>query len=160
MSAFIPAVKTLILGGSGTASAALTGSTDETIQATVTIPAGTIGANSAVKMTALWSMTNNANNKTLRIRLGGIAGTELFSLAVASSASYGVEKLFFNRATQASQVLTGVAIPRNQGNNSSTATLTATVDTSAAQDLVFTAQLANGADSATLEFYLVELVKP
>jgi len=41
---------------------------------------------------------------------------------------------------------------------SGSAVTTGAVDTSLAQDLVFTGQLANSADSLTLQMYLVELL--
>ena len=51
------------------AAVVLTGTTSATTLATFTIPAGLIGTNGKVKFYPLWSNTNNANNKTLRVVL-------------------------------------------------------------------------------------------
>ena len=50
----------------------LTGTTFAATLATITIPAGLIGANGKVKFYPLWSNTNNANTKTLRVVLNGV----------------------------------------------------------------------------------------
>ena len=51
----------------------LTGTTNATVLASLTIAAGAMGINSALRVSAMYSMTNNANNKTLAIRHGGSA---------------------------------------------------------------------------------------
>jgi hypothetical protein len=53
----------------------LTGSTVETALMTVHIPKGTMGASGRLRITTLWSMTNSANAKTVRVRFGGMSGT-------------------------------------------------------------------------------------
>src|SRR5688500_6060251 len=64
-----------------------TGNTTETTLATVTVPANAIGANGRLRVTSLWSHTNSANSKTLRVRFGGAAGTIYTSLTVTTTLS-------------------------------------------------------------------------
>lgn len=58
-----------------------TGDTIETVLANIAIPAGAMGANGALHITAVFSYTNSANAKTLRIRLGGISGAAFMNYA-------------------------------------------------------------------------------
>lgn len=144
------------LNTTGTA-AALTGTTNETVLATITIPAGAIGANGHVEVTALFSCTNTANVKTARVRLGGIAGTILYAPAITSTAGIFFERHFYNRNSASSQIVSYGTASANSFTTSTTAFPTATVDTTAAVDLVLTGQLASGTDTMTLEAYSVEI---
>src|SRR5213079_2421852 len=44
--------------------ASVTGTLTETVLATIAIPAGAMGVNGAIRVTALWSYTNSADTKT------------------------------------------------------------------------------------------------
>lgn len=134
-----------------------TGNTTETTLATVAIPAGALGPNGVLRVTATWSYTNSANTKTPRFRLGGISGTVMCAPAVTASGSLIIQRTIHNRNAQNSQVTLGSA-NSNTFVASSGALLATSVDTSVAQDLVLTGQLANSGETITLEAYLVELM--
>ena len=126
--------------------------TSEQFLATVSIPAGRLGPNGAIRVVTLWTLTNNANVKTPRIRLGGQAGTILWNPAMASFATFKGHAYIMNRGLQNSQVAGDAAFGGTAG-----AVATAAIDTSAAQDLVISAQKATGTDTMTLEGYMVEV---
>ena len=140
-----------LLGASGVALPTIN-NTSEQFLATVTIPAGRLGPNGLVRVITFWTLTNNANVKTPRIRLGGQAGTILWSPAMASFATFKGHAVFINRGAQNSQVAGDAAFGGTAG-----AVATAAIDTAAAQDLVISAQKATGTDTMTLEAYMVEL---
>ena len=144
-----------ILGASAVATS-VTGTLSETTLATVTIPGGAIGANGVVRVTMLWTYTNNANNKIWRLRLNGIGGTAIVGITRTTSAGDLDQRIIWNRNSQSSQVaFSSSTTPAFT--NTAGAPLTAAIDTSTARDLVFTGNLANIADSITLESYLVEI---
>lgn len=112
-----------------------------------------MGANGILRVTPVWSAgANNANAKTFRIRLGGISGAVLVSGSLASTISFQHVLLTRNRGAQNSQ------LNFSNFSTSGSAAPTSAVDTSVAQDLVFTAQLGSGSDTMTLEGYLVEIL--
>lgn len=129
-----------------------TGSTTETTLATITVPAGAIGANGALRVTMVWSYTNSANTKTARLRLGG---TSFLVFNATTTSSVRIENQIHNVNSEASQkgwVNSGTAF------GSSTGTIvTASIDTTTAQDITFRGALANAGETITLESYLIEL---
>ena len=130
--------------------------TSEDILATITVPAGAIGANGQLRIWQLWSCTNNANSKTMRVRLGGVSGTQFLNAGVASIASWQNVTIIRNRNSQSSQI--GYA--NNQGTPfaiTTTTNQTGAVDTSASQDIVISGQKGTAGDALTLEAYMVEL---
>lgn len=128
-----------------------TGNTNDTTLATVTVPAGAMGANGRLRITSLWSTTNNANNKTGRVKFGGTTYT---SSVIANNASYRTQTEVSNRNATNSQV----GYPGGSGLGGSTAVVVTTaVDTTAEVTVLLTGQLASGADTITLESYVVEL---
>ncbi len=135
-----------------TAAVALTGTTSETTLLTVNIPAGLIGISGKVKMYPLYSMTNNANNKTLRVKLGG---STAYSIVVASSSQSSALVIIRNMGSEAVQK-SSTSVVTGLGNNSATLT-SLTVDTSAATTITVTGQLANSADTMTLEGFFMEV---
>lgn len=142
----------------GGAQVPLTGTTDETAFVTKTIVANTIGIHGRLEIFTLTSTNNDASGKTLRVRLGGIAGTEFVALASANEAGKILLRVIQNRATAATQV----AFNEQSGgfNNTTGATKTGAVDTTANQDLVISGQLADGTDNMNLEAYSIKLFRP
>lgn len=144
---------------SGTAVSVSAVTTEETL-ATVSFSGGELGANGWLRVDAFWTVNNNANTKTCRIRIGGAAGTAMGENNAANS-------IWFTRTTwivnsnsvsvQKSQ--TGPA--SNTGNGTGTsASAAGTVNTNAAWDLVFTGQKpTSAADTVTLEGYQVWVCK-
>ncbi len=141
-----------VLAASG-AAVSHTGDTAETTLATAPIPAGAMGANGALRITALWSWTNSANNKRPRCYLGG---SVVFALVVSTSAALALQRLVQNRNSQVSQVTFQSGVTSSFATGSQVTTLS--VDTAAAQDLTFTARLDDAGETMTLESYLVEVL--
>jgi hypothetical protein len=138
----------------GAVAASHTGNTTETVLATVNVPAGAMGLNGALRFTAHFSHTNSANAKTLNVKLGGTSGRAFATGAPTTSDGNIYQRTIQNRGAQNAQVSqqhnTGVSYGAG-------APRTGTIDTSVAQDLVFTGQLTNSGETITLESYLVEL---
>ena len=135
------------------ASVALTGTTSETTLLTVNIPAGLIGASGKVKMYPLYSMTNNANNKVLRVKLGG---STAFSAAVSNSYHSSALVIIRNIGSESVQK-SSTAVVSGLGNIGTALTALA-IDTSVATTITITGQLAVGTVTMTLESLFVELV--
>ena len=135
------------------ASVALTGTTSETTLLTVNIPAGLIGISGKVKMYPLYSMTNNANSKTLRVKLGG---STAFSTAVASSSQSSALVIIRNIGSESVQKSSTIVVSGFGNNSAALATLA--IDTSVATTITVTGQLANSADTMTLEDFFMEIV--
>ncbi|MFD2271823.1 hypothetical protein ACFS07_13325 [Undibacterium arcticum] len=132
----------------------VTGTLTETTLASVTIPGGVMGLNGSLRITTLWSCTNNANNKTFNVRFGG---TSICSnTSMNSSVAYIDRRVLHNRNSLISQV----AMPGANGGsgNSTVALVTMTKDTSVDQLLTITMALANTGDTVTLESYTVEVL--
>lgn len=143
--------------GQSAVAAALTGTTAETVLASVSIPAGAMGPNGVIRITAEWSYTNSANNKTLRTRLGaGLSGTMFDSIVPTTNAFQRRQCDIKNRNANNAQMAPPSAYVAGFG-TSTGAILTGAVDTSAAQILALTGQLANASETITLESYIVEI---
>src|SRR5207245_2719322 len=81
-------ISNLVVGGSG-AFVQVTGTVAETILATIKVQGKSLGANGLIRITQFWNPTNNANAKTIRVRMGGIGGTDFlgaFNLANQAAA--------------------------------------------------------------------------
>jgi hypothetical protein len=137
--------------------ASVTGTVNETALATVTIPGGAMGLNGGLHIHTTWSHTNSVNNKTLRARLGGIAGTQYMTQVATTTASLSDFRRVRNRNSASSQVgATGAAsVPYGA---TGAAIVTSAVDMSASVDLVLSGQLASAGETITLENYEVWLV--
>lgn len=139
----------------------LTGTTAETALARVSLTPAQMGPNGVLTITAAWSYTNNANAKTPRVRFGaaGItppAGGLITGQARTTQLFEQFINLIRNRNNLAKQVANSpTSIGMAVGVFAPVSLFT--IDTSAACDLIFTGQLANAADTITLEGYEVEL---
>lgn len=131
---------------------AVTGTASETTQATCTIPAGLIGANGQVEVEVLQTFTNNANNKTVRIKLGG---STIYSTAIASTLTAQIRKRIANRNSQSSQISTAAGVAVELGISGLGTVATYTENTAAAVNLLITCQLATTTDTCQLESYRV-----
>ena len=131
----------------------LTGSTSVVTLATITIPAGLMGANGKLKIYPLWSTTNNANAKTLRALFGGSTCTTMVSQSVPNNSGLVIIRNINSESVQkcSSGLVAGIG--------SSTGSIASpTVDTSAATTITITGQLAVGTDTLTLEDLFIEVV--
>jgi hypothetical protein len=137
-----------------------TSSTSEVVLATVAIPANAIGPNGCLRITSLWNTPVTANTRTPRVRFGasgaGTGGTIYGSMAVVSTANEMRSTIIGNKNSAALQV--GGTIGGSGGWGATTSSsASSSVDTTAASEVVFTGQLANGADTVTLVGYIVEV---
>lgn len=139
------------------AAMALTGTTAETILASVAIPAGSMGPKGILRITTEWSYTNGANAKTLRTRFGsGIAGT-IFDVIVPTATAFQRRQCDIkNRSSLVAQMAPPSGYVAGFGSTTG-APLTGAVDTAANQTLALTGQLASSGDTITLESYVVEI---
>ncbi len=133
-----------------------TGTLSATILAEVTIPANAMGANGSLRITAYWSMTNNANSKNLVIRFGG-AATQVWSAGLSSVAAAGCQVSVHNRGATGSQVMNGGGTSASYG--TMPAMVTSSEDTTQAQKIQFVGNLTNTGDTLTLERYTVEVLR-
>ena len=147
----------VILALSG-AAVPLTGGTGETTLATITVPAGLMGLNGIIQIRTTWSMTNNANNKTCRVRFSGASGTQFLAAVLPSAQTAQNMCIIQNRNSLSSQVghTSGTF---NSFNFNTGALTTASVNTAVDTTIVISGQLASGADTMTLESYIVELFR-
>jgi len=135
------------------AAVVLTGTTSTTTLATITIPAGLIGANGKVKFYPLWSNTNNANAKTLRVFLNGVPMYTATSQNSVHNSGLLILRNFNSETAQ--RMSSGMAAGLGSSPGSIAAT---TVDTTVPVTVTITGQLANSADTMTLESLFVEIV--
>lgn len=143
-----------VIGASGVASP-VTGTASETALASIIIPAGAMGANGILRITALFSYSNSANNKTLRFRFGnGLSGTAFFTSVLTTTAATRATMTIQNRNSASSQI---GGLTNGFLGGTSTANVTGTIDTTAQQTLSISGQLANTGETITLESYIAEL---
>lgn len=135
-----------------------TGSTTETVIATLTLPAGRLAVGSMLRIEHAWSMSTSANNKVPRWRLGGLAGTSLFSQSYTATSEILAWSLIRITGTSAQSTR---RIPVLQDSTwTSISALTATQNTANALDLVATVKLFDVADSLNLEHFAIEYIPP
>ncbi len=135
------------------AAVVLTGTTTATTLATITIPAGLIGANGKLKIYPLWSTTNNANQKTLRASFGGSVCSTMVSQSVPNNSGLLIIRNINSESVQrcSSGLVAGIGA-------SSGSIAFGAIDTTAATTITITGQLAVGGDTMTLEDLFVEVV--
>ena len=118
-----------------------TGTTAETTMLTVSIPASLMNKRGRLSFIGLLSLTNNANLKTLKVKFGG---QTLATVTSTSQAALGFVTWLLNLNSETSQ---------KNGN-----AVSFTIDTTIANDLVITGQLANAGDTVTLTAVSMELI--
>lgn len=131
--------------------------TDENTLATIAIPARSMGLNGRLRVWTLWTTTSSGNNKTVRVRLGGAAGTAFLNSNVTTSVGTGDVRLISNVAADNSQKGAGASVFTANGGTSGTP-VTGAIDTSADTTLVISGQKASSGETLTLESYSVELL--
>ena len=129
-----------------------TSSTSGVTLATITIPAGLIGANGKLKIYPLWSTTNNANVKTLRAVFSGSTCTTMTSQSVPNNSGLVIIR---NTNSESAQKTSSGLVAGIGSSFGSIASIT--IDTTAATTITITGQLAVGTDTLTLEDLFVEL---
>ena len=143
-----------VFAQSGTA-ASVGAVTTETTLATISFSGSELGPNGWLQVIMQWTMTNNANVKDARVRLGGAAGTVYTAPTLTSIAGLTRLVTIANSNSQSAQkTATPAGNAVGVGSFSSTG-VTSTVNTASSWDLVITGQKANSADTLTLEGYQV-----
>lgn len=146
----IPSRRPIILAQSAVP-ASVTGTTVETVLASIVVPGGIMGQNGILRITAFWSYPNSANNKSCRIKLGGV---QLNSVGNTTSVSLQTMVLIRNRGAANSQI----CIAGSGVGSSAIAPAVGAVDTTVDQVLAITGTLALDTETITLEGYTVEVL--
>ena len=119
----------------------LTGIAAETTLLTVSIPASLMNKRGRANVIVLLSLTNNANNKTVRVKIGG--------QTVVATTSTNQSVLGFS----------GWLLNLNSETSQKTASAVSfTIDTTIANDFAITGQLAYPGDSVTLTAVSLEII--
>lgn len=125
--------------------------------ATIPIAGGIMGANGRIEIEASFSNTNNANTKTQRIRFGG---DFIYQLAASGISAASTLLYVQNRNNTNSQVATAPDTIASTGlGTSGTNFIVLAKDTTITQNITFTGQLSNAADTVSLESYRVILIR-
>lgn len=131
----------------------LTGTTAETTMLTIPVKGGLIGANGVLAIQPLWNANNNANSKTMRIKLGA---TTCYSYGTVNLLHQDAYINVRNISSESSQKTTsgmagGTGGTVNNYNSTST-------DTSVDFNIVVTGQLANSADTMAIQAFLITVL--
>jgi hypothetical protein len=135
-----------ILAGSAVATSCALTAVDEVL-ASFNIPGGILGVNSVLQIEPLWTFSSSANNKTLRIKIGG---TTVYSATRTTSIKEAPLFVLANRNSLTKQIKPYDDVYVAAGSN---APATYTIDFSVLNTLEITGQRANGGDSLVLEYY-------
>lgn len=140
-----------VLSQSG-AAVALTGTVNEIVLASISIPAGALRKHGRLRFWGALSATNNANAKTLKVKLNGniIGG----ALALASTGTQNFEADMVNGHAPNANYGTIVGA---LGATISQAGGALSIDTTQAMTLTVTGQLATSTDTLTLQAYSLEI---
>lgn len=127
------------------------GDATETAIKTVTVPGNALGPNGMWRAEATWEYTNSANAKTLRTRWGGLAGGRVREDTVSTTASLRTDAEVQNVNSASSQKARNAFNAARSGMDASTGALpTNTLDTTASQDIAFTAAWAGAVSGETI----------
>lgn len=131
--------------------------TNENTLATITVPANAMGANGVLRLNFRCTATNNANAKTLRIRFSGGSGTIIYQVALTSTAGGAGWSFIANTNSTSAQNNWGQWTVINS-TLTAVSSANSSIDTTASTTVVITGQKANGADTFTLDGYVVEIL--
>lgn len=158
-TAYVDVNHARILGASS-APVSHTGNTNETILATIPVPAGLMGLNGTIRIDTLWSFSGGNGTRQPIVRFGAAgAGTGGTAYGQGSQASTVVQMHTMyiignkNSASVQKGGLTAGVLTAN-----ATALASSAVNTANASEIVLTMTLANGADTGTLESYIIEFI--
>lgn len=119
----------------------------------ITIPAGALGPNGALRTTTLWSALNNANAKTVIASLGGI---QILNGGIASAGAAQVLSMLYNRGSAAINIAMPPANTTGLGTAGASLSQLA-INTALAQTLAISGQLAVATDFLVLEAFMLEV---
>jgi hypothetical protein len=136
-----------------------TGNTNETVLATIAIPANALGPNGRIEIWPTFGNNNSGNSKTYRVRFGasgaGTGGTQIWTTSNTTNTVHNALMGIANRNATNSQL--AVVSPASATGLSGGTLGTAAIDTTAATEIVLTGQLANSGDNVTIEGYRVQV---
>jgi hypothetical protein len=137
-----------MLAGSAVAASCASTAFDEVL-ASFTITAGILGVNSILQIEPLWTFTSSANNKVVKVQLGGAT---VYNATRTTSVKEAPLIVLANRNSLTSQIQ-----PYDYGYGAAGAGVPATyaIDFSRPVDVEITGQLANSGDSLKLEYFRV-----
>lgn len=141
-----------IIAQSG-APSSVTGTLSLTTLATVIIPANSVGPNGSIRIIPLFEATNNANTKTGHVALGG---SDIWTPNLVSFQDIQSLLVVRNKGVQNAQV----TFNGNNGIGTGGVTVSTSINLTQQQNLTFSAQLTNTADTVTLLAYTVEILNP
>lgn len=136
------------------ASVSVTGTVDQTELGTVTLPGGLVSANGILEISSFWTMTNSANNKIIKIKLGQttdpVTGGSSFVNRTETTISIH-QYLCILRCSNSLNVQKAISPTISTGLGSTTASnYTNTYDLSTDKKIFLTGQLANTGETITL----------
>lgn len=134
----------------------VTGTISQTALASLTIPGNAIGPNGSLRITTLWTVTNNSDTKSIGATFGG---TVFMNKSLTTSDSFQAQTIIRNRGVTNSQVSSSPSAVADYGSSGAN-TQTGTVDTTQNQTLNITGTLGTSSDTITLESYTVEVLNP
>ena len=130
-----------------------TGTTAETVLATILVPGGLMGPNGSLRITTSWTLTSSANGKTMRVRFGG---STIQANTATTASYYRMQCEIHNVNSEAIQSSTAISASGfGAGGASPTAT---TQDTTDDVEITLVGTLSNAGETLTLESYLVEVM--
>lgn len=142
-----PAVRPVeALASSAIAVSCASTAVDEVL-ATFSIAAGVMGPNSILQIEPLWTFTSSANNKIVKVKVGG---STVYTATRTTSVKEGPLIVLANRNSLASQIqpYDNTYITAGSG-----APATYTINFAVAVDVEITGQRANSGDTLTLEYF-------
>lgn len=145
----------IIVGASGAASS-VTGTVNETtLYTSPTIKGITLGINEAIRCFAIFSYTNSANNKVLRLKFNA---TNAYGITQTVTSAVMREANFMTRGTVNTQVGPNAGITNAFGtSNNAVVQIAATLNTDFT--ITVTGQLANSGETITLESVFIKIIK-
>ncbi|MBI5562763.1 MAG: hypothetical protein HY894_07945 [Deltaproteobacteria bacterium] len=132
----------------------VTGTVNETELYNCVLPANTLGLNGALRIKTLWSYTNSANAKTIKVKFGG---TAFLNAAPTTTSSTQAQTFVHNRNSASSQIAYWGGL--TTFGSVTSGNVTAAIDTTVDQVISITGQLANTGETITLESVVVEVLK-
>lgn len=137
-----------------TATVEVTGTTDEVTMLTIPVKGGLVGASGKMILYPMFTITNNANNKVLRVKMNSTIVHAYNAISVPNNVAIIIVRNFNNEAVQKTGLSSSISALVANGASS---ILETTVDTSVDFNLVLTVSLANAADRVKLESLFVEI---
>ncbi|SHL42564.1 hypothetical protein SAMN05216428_102366 [Nitrosospira sp. Nsp11] len=135
-----------VLSSSAVAVSCASTAADEVL-ASFTIRAGIFGVNSILQIEPLWTHTNSANNKLLKVKVGG---STIYTATRTTTAKEAPLIVLANRNSLSAQIqpYDNTYVTAGSG-----APATYAIDFSAAVDVEITGQRANGVDTLALQYF-------